>query len=150
MQTVDRKMNNSTNIMDIKSKNQSPKKSGALLFRWLLGGVVGGGCSLVAIGITLVKGPILFFGLICLGQYGLYRNIVPSLTKSFTYNDIVMQYLLHVILSLIMYSISWGIIGALLASGRKKQIIVGVVLLILYASIGYWSLITYGSRMMPT
>lgn len=143
-------MNNSINIIDNKSKNQSPKKSSGIFLRWLLGSIISGMGSLVAIGITFIKVPILIFGLIFLGQYEFCRKIVSSITKSFSYEDIILQYILNSIFSLILYSVSWGLIGALLASGRKKQIFGGVVLLILYAIIGYWSLITYGSRIIPT
>lgn len=44
----------------------------------------------------------------------------------------------------------WGLIGALLASGRRNQIVVGMALLILYVIVGYISFFLFVLINIPT
>jgi hypothetical protein len=56
----------------------------------------------------------------------------------------------HFLTAGLAYSIAWGIIGALLGSGRKKQEIVGIVFAIIYVALGILGLQLYGSIIFPT
>ncbi len=138
------------NLNTTASPHLKDRKGWVVLFlRWFLGGVVGFISGLSLLIINFVTGPLCPVGFILLGQYVLFENLIYTIL----YDKFISRTLHHMsasLVSLLIYSVFWGAIGALLASGRKKQIIVGTILLILYILLGYWSLMIYGSRLIPT
>jgi len=139
-------MDNLNTIADPHSKIQ--KSWAILLLRWFLGSVAGSIGSSFLLASTFLMGPLPIVGIIVLGQYGLWNQIISSI--NFSLYDKIFLYVLNIIFSLLIYSILWGLIGALLASGRKKQIIIGMILMTLYVIAGVLSFSIYGSRMIPT
>ena len=134
---------NNQNTVDEKSK----KWPGwlVLFLRYLVGWVIGFGISVwICLGMitNTVTGPLswvlrlpfislLFGGPLLLFDYSLFgtKYLIDSLSRSFPNID-------YDFLVVSLPSIIWGFIGALLASGRKEQIKIGIILLLLYVSIG--------------
>jgi hypothetical protein len=137
------KMNNQ-DTMDSRSKQW---RSWLVLFsRWLLGGFIGFGLSawicfgyitntitgpllwvvdFLPIITFLFSGPLLLFDPSFFGN----KDLIDSLVRSFPYVD-------YDFLVISLPSIIWGFIGALLASGRKNQLKLGIIFFLLYVAIG--------------
>ncbi|MDK1081685.1 MAG: hypothetical protein QGD88_09430, partial [Anaerolineae bacterium] len=102
-----------------------------LLVRWLFGGIVGYIGSFILILLALSnQGLLPILGSILVGQFELFNRLIFSIYKFFFNNYPSSDLKLN--LSLIFYATLWGLIGALLLSGKKKQIKIGVVLLVIY------------------
>lgn len=119
---------------------------------WLRGGAVGCVSGLLLLLITYVTGPVAFIGFIFLGQYLLIQRFV-LLVYSSLHGDYIANplnfYVLSFIVILLIYSTIWGIIGALFASGRKKQVIIAVILIVIYVIGGLLAFNIYGSTIFP-
>jgi hypothetical protein len=107
------------------------------------------GCfsSLLLLGITYVVGPSPV-SFIFLGQFLIFQELFFSIFWSLHREAITNG--LDFLTSALVYSLVWGIIGALLGSGRKKQVILGIVIAIIYIAVGLLGLRLYGSTMFPT
>ncbi|MDK1029586.1 MAG: hypothetical protein QGD88_09435 [Anaerolineae bacterium] len=117
-------------------RDPQPKKwkNWLILFsRWLLGSVVG---AIIGLALHFLKviiyPPIL--GPIIQGQRALFDQLIFSIYYLLFNNYLSSD--LRFYLSLIIYATLWGLIGALLLSGKKKQIKIGVVLLVIYLVVG--------------
>ena len=149
-------MNNHSTV-DEKSK-KLPSWA-VLSLRWLIGGVIGFGLSAwICLGMitNTVTGPLLWFlrslpfiGILFGGPLILFDNsffgtkyLIEFLSRSFPNID-------RDFLVISLPSIIWGIIGALLASGRKEQMKAGFILLVLYVLVGFYALFR-GFLMIPT
>ena len=138
---------NNQNTVDEKSK----KWPGwlVLFLRYLVGWVIGFGISVwICLGMitNTVTGPLswvlrlpfislLFGGPLLLFDYSLFgtKYLIDSLSRSFPNID-------HNFLVISLPSIIWGVIGALLASGRKEKRKTGFILLVLYEIVGFYAL----------
>jgi|GEM_PF-5429383 len=101
-----------------------------LFLRWFVGGIVGYISSLFLLIITETVYPPLL-GPIIAGQQELFYEIFFYMSfDNFRSSDFIYQ------ASVFVYSTLWGLIGALLASGRKKQKRFGMILLLLYVVAG--------------
>ncbi len=125
--------------------NNQPKEQISLLFlRWIVGGIVGFVCSFfLLITAETVYPPIL--GPIIAGQQELFYELIFYISfdhfgsVDFIYN-----------LSVFIYSTVWGLIGALIASGRKQQKRIGVILLVIYVVAGavfmmIWTVLSFSA-----
>jgi len=115
-----------------------------LSLRWLAGGLVGFvvGLFLFILGET-VHPPLL--GPIIAGQEELFNELMFYVFDDyFGSSDLIYG------ASFLAYSAIWMIIGALLLSGRSKQIKTGAILLILYVMIGCLWYVYWAFRMIPT
>ena len=131
-------------------KNSQSKKWQSWLIpslRWLGGGVIGCVSGLLLLVITFALGPTLF-GFIFIGQYLIFEQFFFFIYWSL-YRDAISNGL-DFLTSVLAYSIIWGIIGALLGSRRKNQVIIGIVIAIIYVAVGLLGLQLYGSTMFPT
>lgn len=104
-----------------------------LLVRWFIGGFVGYVGSFILFAVSS-QGFLPLLGLIFVGQHELFNRIIFSI-YFFLYNNFPSSDL-KLNASLMIYSTLWGVIGALIASGRQKQKRFGVILLLLYVVIG--------------
>ena len=93
--------------------------------------------SLPFIGL-LFGGPLILFENSLFGT----KYLIDFLSRSFPNID-------HNFLVISLPSIIWGVIGALLASGRKEQRKTGFILLVLYEIVGFYAL-AYGFLGIPT
>ena len=110
-----------------------------LFLRWLLGGLAGIGISVLIYLDFLTSTnmiPILC-GMPFIGQYYLLNYLIYSSTYYGNY-------------TVIFPALIWGVIGALLASGRKKQIIAGRTLLLLYVIGGIGAYFLAALLLVPT
>ena len=123
---------NSRNIADSQSNQW---QSWLVLFlRWLLGGIAGIGISswfYFGIVTHANTGSFLWFGeilssVVAVPFVGLAYLFYPGLISYPSVSDFFVTFPVLI----------WGLIGALLASGRKEQIKVGVILLVLWVIIG--------------
>ena len=110
--------------------NPQPNKlsNWTLPLRWLLGGLVGfGTSSLFYLDFSTSTNVIPFLLKIpFVGQYYILNYLIYSELNSSKYN-------------IIIPALIWGVIGALLTSGNRKQIDSGRTLLILYVIAGIGS-----------
>lgn len=111
-----------TNIENQEIKPMKWRNKLVLIFRWLLGGVVGYKVSLFLLMISETRYPPVL-GPIISGQRQLFYNLLHS---DFKPNDEILE------ISILIYLIIWGLIGALLASGNKIQKRIGAILLVVY------------------
>jgi hypothetical protein len=125
--------------------NKLPKRSFPFL-RWLGGGAIGCFSGLLLLGITLVLGPTLL-NTIFIGQYFMFLQFLTFIFSSL-YSEVLSSGS-HFLMAGLVYSIVWGIIGALLGSGRKKQKIIGIVIAVIYIALGLLGLQLYGSIIFP-
>jgi hypothetical protein len=135
--------------LDANRKSQLNKRSNKNfpVLRWLGGGAIGCFSGLLLLGITLVLGPTLP-GTLFVGQYFIFLQFF-----AFIFSSLYRQALsdgAHFLAAGLAYTITWGIIGALLGSGRKKQEIIGIVIAIIYVALGILGLQLYGSIIFPT
>jgi hypothetical protein len=135
--------------LNIDNNPQQNKRSNrlSLFLRWLVGGVIGFVSGLLLLGISFALGPTLL-GFIFVGQYLIFEQFFFFIFWSL-YREAISNGL-DFLTSVLVYSIVWGIIGALLGSGRKKQVIIGIVIVIIYVAVGLLGLQLYGSTMFPT
>jgi hypothetical protein len=135
-------MSDQNAITDSQSKNRRIRL--VLFLRWLGGALLGYFVSFLLL-ILNETGSLPFLGLVISGQeelfeltffYALYDKL--GSTDS-TYN-----------VALFVYASLWGLVGALLMSGRRKQIRLGVIFLILYVITGCLSYIILAMVMIPT
>lgn len=137
--------------MDGQDANTNPQPSNLSnkslpVLRWLGGGAIGCFSGLLLLGITLALGPAPL-GMILIGQFLFFEGFFDSFLSLFR---IAISSEVLFLTSVLVYSIVWGIIGALLGSGRKKQVMIGIVIPILYVAVGLFGLWLYGSTMFPT
>ena len=120
---------------------------------WLRGGAIGCIGGLLLLFITYAIGLIPFFGFIFLGQYLLIQRFV-FLVYSSLYGDSISNglnfYVLNIVVILFIYSTIWGVIGALFASKRKKQVIIATISIVIYVIVGLLAFNMYGSTIFPT
>lgn len=131
--------------------NPQPKKQANWLvpsFRWFGGCVIGCVSGLLLLIIAFVIGPIALLGFIFLGQYLVFERFVFWVYSSL-YGDVI-SYELNFLFSVVVYSVVWGIIGALFASGKKKYVILGTIMFIIYVALGLLAFKLLGSTMFPT
>jgi hypothetical protein len=126
--------------------NKPPKRNFPVL-RWLGGGAIGCFSGLLLLGITLVLGPTLL-GTIFIGQYFMFLQFLTFIFSSL-YSKVLSSGS-HFLMAGLVYAIVWGIIGALLGSGRKKQMMIAIVITIIYVALGLLGLRLYGSIIFPT
>lgn len=135
-------MSDQNSISDSQSKNWRMRL--ILFLRWLGGALLGYIISFLLL-ILNETGNLPLLGLVISGQeelfelaffYALYGKL--GSTDS-TYN-----------VALFVYASLWGLVGALLISGRRKQIRLGVIFLILYVITGCLSYIILAMVMIPT
>ena len=117
-----------------------------LFLRWLLGGLLGFGLSaLICYGylsndatgfLSIVSDclpliPFIFGSSLLLFDPSFFgsKELIDSLERLFPTMD-------RIFIIVLIPSLIWGLVGALLASGRKNQIKVGLLLFLLYAAIG--------------
>jgi hypothetical protein len=115
-----------------------------LFLRWLGGGLVG-----------LAVGLLLFV----LSESGEPPVLGPIIAGQQEFFDELMFYLFHGYFgssdsiygaSILAYSAIWVAIGALLMSGRRKQIKTGAILFLFYITIGFLWYLYWAFRMIPT
>ncbi len=133
---------------DINPQPSKPSNWLALSLRWLGGGAIGCISGLLLLVITFALGPIALFGFIFLGQYLIFERFVFFVYSSL-YGDAI-SYELNFLVSLFVYSMIWGVIGALFTSGRKKQIVLGAIIITIYVVVGLLAFKLFGSTMFPT
>jgi hypothetical protein len=133
------------NIDRNQRRNKQSKRRFPIL-RWLGGGAIGCFSSLLLLGITFGLGPT-GLDMIMIGQYLIFERFFDFLWSLYR---VAISSELHFLTSVLIYSIVWGIIGALLGSGRKKQEIIGIVIAVLYVALGVLGLKLYGSIIFPT
>jgi hypothetical protein len=117
-----------------------------VLLRWLLGGIAGYMMSLYVFFTVDTFHPPLLEPII-IGQVEFFNNLFYNTSLD---NVIFVPLASFYGISGFMYSLLWGLTGSLLASGRKKQISTGLVLLILYIVLGGVYYMIWALRMMPT
>ena len=115
-----------------------------LIFRLLGGSIVGyiSGFFLLILSET-VHPPLL--GPVIAGQEELFDNIFFYIL----YENSGSLDLIHNV-SLLVFLSFWGLIGALILSGRRKLVKIGKILLILYVITGCLSYLIWAFRMIPT
>src|SRR5690349_6293047 len=93
-----------------------------VILRCLLGGGVGCMGSVLILLVTFfgIFGPLAF---VIQGQYMLFEYLIDSAYLFFSGQTI--SYGLSLIISISTYSLIWSCIGALMASGSKRQMIAG-------------------------
>ena len=131
------------------NRNPQPNKLSKRSFpvlRWLGGGTIGCFGGLLLLGMTFTLGPTRL-STILIGQYLIFERFFDFFWSLYR---VTISSELFFLTSVLVYSIVWGIIGALLGSGRKKQEIIGVVLAIIYVALGLLGLQLYGSTIFPT
>lgn len=135
-------MNSLNTATNRHSKNK--KNSSILLLRWFLGGLVGFGIS-AWVFLDFLNGknitPILC-AVPFIGQFYLFAYLYLSTLLS----DYISQTISYYVI--IFSATIWGLIGALLASGQKKQIFTGAFLLILYLIVGSLSYMIFNLNLM--
>ena len=119
------KPRSNTDIENYKAKPNKYRSNLVLIFRWLIGFFVGFGISaLVYIdflnNIYIIPFPI---AVPFIGQYYFFNYLIYSSTSYSNY-------------SITFPAMIWGIIGALLISGKKNQIKIGTIALIVYVVAG--------------
>ncbi len=117
-----------------------------LFLRWLLGGIAGYLISYYLF-IISASGPLPVIGFLFLGQVELFNSL---LFKALYDNFILFSPTSIYGTSIFLYSMLWGLIGALLASRRRKQIIAGVIFLVLYIIAGGVYFVILAFRMIAT
>ncbi len=122
-----------------KQQPQKWKSWFVLLLRWFIGGFAGfiSGLFLFVVSETFFP-PLL--GPIIAGQEELFDALIYLLSNNYSNSTG----------SLFIYFTIWGLIGALFISGRKMQIKIGVVLLILYIVAGGLFYVIWGFMSLPT
>ena len=102
-----------------------------IILRWFAGGIIGCLTSFFLLKFlpSLRTLPPLL-GPILLGQYLLFYYLLPSnYPLDFTFATIDTT-------SMVLYSVLWGVIGGMFASGKRIQRRFGIIFLILYITIG--------------
>jgi len=85
--------------------------------------------------------------MILIGQYLIFEQFFEFFWSLF---GVAISSELHFLTSVLGYSIVWAIIGALLGSGEKKQMIIVIAIAVIYVGIGLLALRLYGSTIFPT
>lgn len=118
-----------------------------LLARWFIGGLVGYVGSFILFAVSS-QGFLPLLSLIFVGQHELFNRIIFAI-YSFLFNNFPSSDL-KLNASLLIYSTLWGVIGALLLSGRKRQIKIGLLFLIIYIVVGFLSSVIFSFMLFPT
>ncbi len=112
--------------------NNIPNKNAPLVVRWLVGAFIGFSSSGLLLISNVIIGPTLV-GRIYAGQFLILAKL---LFEIFDDSNITQQ-IVGWIVSLFIYFTIWCGVGMLIASGKRNQIILGGVVLILYIILGY-------------
>jgi len=126
------------------STNRSYRFWLLLFLRLLGGGILGYIVSFLLFRLT-VYGYLSLFGLVIIGQEQLF-----DLAFFYALYDKLGSTNLTSNMALFVYASLWAFIGALLMSGRRKQIRLGVIFLILYVIAGFLSYTFFTLLMIPT
>jgi len=128
------------------TNSQSNKRQSwpVLFLRWLGGAIVGYIIGFFLLIVSETANPPLL-GAVIAGQEELFENVFFHILYD---NSSSIDLIYNV--SLLVYSSIWGLIGALLTSGVKRQIKAGVILLISYVIVGGLFYIIWAFRMIPT
>ena len=135
------RLNGLNTVTNLKSKNWRGRL--ILFLRWFVGGSIGYFSSFFlflnarnTINLPPFIGPIMF------GQHLLFADLYLSNTPAQYVSDVESYYIV------IFCSLLWGLIGASLASGNRRQFIGGLIFLALYLIAGglsymyyWWSLL---------
>lgn len=115
-----------------------------LLLRWFLGGLVGFGISACIFLDFLNDKNItpLLCAIPFIGQFYLFAYLYLSTLLNGYISQTISYYII------IFSATIWGLIGALLASGQRKQIFTGAILLILYLIVGILSYMVFNLNLM--